>query len=96
MRLLENLAPHIIATLGVLSDFMTTQLGLMKGLREAHALYHPVYALTVFWGILTIATLALPRRALLRLSVFAIAYSSFLGAFNNILVILGIFGGLVH
>jgi len=96
MGCLENLAPHIIATLGVFSDLMTTQLGLAKGLREAHAFYHPIYALTIFWLVLTVGTLTIPRRTLWRIPIYAIAYSSFLGAFNNILVILGIFGGLVH
>jgi hypothetical protein len=96
MGRLEKLAPYIIATLGVTSDLMSTQLGLAQGLREAHISYHPLYALVIFWSVLTIATLALPKRTLWRIPVYAIAYISFLGAFNNILVILGIFGGLVH
>jgi len=91
----ENLAPYIIATLGVSADYMTTQLGLAKGLREAHVLYNPICALTIFWAALTVATLALPKRAIWRLTVSVLAYVSFTGAFNNILVILGIFRGLV-
>ena len=92
----ESLAPYVISTLGVVSDLMTTQLGLANGLREAHILYHPVYAVAIFWSVIAIATLGLPKRALWRIPVYIIAYIPFLGAFNNILVILGIFGGLVH
>ena len=96
MRRLEDLVPYIIATLGITSDLMTTQLGLAKGLREAHASYHPIYAFAIFWSTLTIATIAFPKRAPWRITTYAIAYISFLGAFNNILVILGVFGGLAH
>ena len=86
----EKLAPFIISGLGIVSDFMTTQLWLMKGLREAHLFYSPIYAFTIFWLLLTVATFALPKRPVWRLTVVGLASISFLGAFNNIFLILGI------
>ncbi|MCJ7631116.1 hypothetical protein MUP77_01750 [Candidatus Bathyarchaeota archaeon] len=89
---LEKIFPYTIATLGVVSDFASTQLGLIRGFREANVLYGPIPALVVFWTILTVATLALPRGTLRRTCVFAIVCLSFVGLFNNIFVMAGIFG----
>ncbi|MCJ7633679.1 hypothetical protein MUP77_14975 [Candidatus Bathyarchaeota archaeon] len=89
---LEKIFPYTIATLGVATDFASTQLGLIRGFREANLLYGPIPSLVVFWTILTIATLALPRGTLRRTCVFAIVCLSFVGLFNNIFVMAGIFG----
>jgi hypothetical protein len=92
MQNLANILPYTIATLGVVTDFASTQLGLMRGFHEANVLYGPIPALIVFWTVLTVATLALPRGTLRRTLVFAVVCMSFLGLFNNIFVMAGIFG----
>ncbi len=88
---LANVFPYMIATLGVATDFGSTQLGLTRGFREANILYGPIPALIVFWTVLTVATLALPRGTLRRTLVFAVVCMSFVGLFNNIFVMSGIF-----
>jgi hypothetical protein len=89
---LEKIFPYTFATLGVATDFASTQLGLIRGFRETNILYSPIPALIVFWTILTVASLALPRGTLRRIFVFAIVCLSFVGLFNNIFVMAGIFG----
>ena len=89
---LTNILPYIISTLGVATDFGSTQLGLLRGFQETNILYSPIHALIVFWTVLTVATLAMPRGTLRRTLVFAIICMSFIGLFNNIFVMAGIFG----
>jgi len=91
---LERIAPYMIAALGVALDFVSTQVGLARGFLEMNLLYSPVYSLTIFWALLTVATFGLPRRNLRRIFIFALAGLSFVGVFNNISVITGIFRGL--
>jgi hypothetical protein len=91
---LERITPYMIAVLGVASDFVSTQVGLARGFLEMHLLYSPVYSLTIFWALLTVATLGLPRGNLRRMLIFAIALLSFVGVFNNVSILTGIFRGL--
>ena len=84
----------MIAVLGVASDFVSTQVGLARGFLETHLLYSPVYSLAIFWALLTVATIGLPRGNLRRMLIFAIALLSFVGVFNNVSIITGIFRGL--
>jgi hypothetical protein len=89
---LANIFPYMIATLGVATDFGSTQLGLIRGFRETNILYSPIPALIVFWTVLTVATQALPKGTLRRTLVFAVVCLSFIGLFNNLSVMAGIFG----
>jgi len=82
--------PFFVALCGVLSDYVTTILGLHMGFCEACPKYHPVWALTVFWGSIAILTLALPREKPWNLGAIGLSAASYLGALNNILVILGL------
>jgi len=97
MILKKWMIPFLIALGGVLSDYVTTTYGLnfCTGLYETHPQYSPVWAILIFWGSLAILTIALPRRKPWILSINSIALISYLGAINNILVISGIFSGLV-
>ncbi|MCJ7761302.1 hypothetical protein MUP59_09220 [Candidatus Bathyarchaeota archaeon] len=94
MHQLERITPYMIAAVGVAMDFATTQVGLARGFLEAHLLYSPVYSLVIFWTLLTVATLALPTGKARRMFIFAIAWLTFVGVFNNVFVITGIFRGL--
>ena len=87
--------PFLISFVGVIADYLTTVTGLSMGYYETHPQYHPVLALIIFWGALTVLTWALPRTKLFNLSKNLLASASFLGAVNNTLVILGVFSGLV-
>ena len=84
----------MIAAMGVAMDFATSQVGLARGFLEAHRLYSPVYSLAIFWALLTVATLALPRGNTRRMLIFAIALLTFIGVLNNLFVITGIFRGM--
>jgi len=86
--------PFLLALGGVISDYMTTVIGLSLGFYETHPNYHPVHALLIFWGAIAILTLTSPRKKPWTLSINGLALTSYLGAVNNTLVILGVFPGL--
>lgn len=95
MDAIKRLLPFILSLGGVLSDYLTTTIGLGLGFYETHPAYHPFKALLIFWGAITVLTLLLPREKPWRISINGIALASYLGALNNTLVILGLFSGLV-
>ena len=84
----------MIAVLGVASDFVSTQVGLARGLQERHPLYSPISSLAIIWTLLTVPALALPRGNTRRMLIFAIAWLTFIGVLNNLFVITGIFRGM--
>jgi hypothetical protein len=86
--------PFVIALTGVLSDYLSTTIGLSRGLREAHPQYHPVWAGLVFGFALILLTCMLPRDKWGRRCITGIALCSYLGAVNNAFVLLGIFPGI--
>ena len=94
MIFMKRILPFIISFIGVISDLFTTNVGLKIGLHEAHHLYNPVFAIAIFWGCIAILNLLLSDRRALTFSTYAVAFYSFLGMINNILVISGIFPGL--
>ena len=87
--------PFLLALYGVLSDYVTTTVGLRMGFHEACPQYHPVGSLLTFWGSIAILTLALPRKKPWDLCAIGLASASYLGVANNILVILGLTSGIV-
>jgi len=91
------ITPFLIALGGVLSDYATTTYALnyCTGLYETHPQYSPVWALLIFWGAITVLTLTLPKKKPWNISINGLASASYLGAINNILVILGLFPGIV-
>lgn len=91
---MKRIAPFLLSLGGVLSDYLTTATGLRLGFCEAHSLYHPLLALTIFWGAIGLLTLWLPRRGPWSLIANGLASVSYFGAVHNTLVILGIFSGL--
>jgi hypothetical protein len=84
-----------LALLGVVCDWITTQIGLGMGFYETHLAYNPVTSLAIFWGAIVVLYLALPRGKKWDAAILVMASCSFLGAVNNTLVILGVFGGWV-
>ena len=92
---LKRLIPLIVSLGGVVSDYLTTRVGLGLGFYETHPQYHPVLALLIFWGAITVLTLLLPKEKPWTISIHGLAVWSFLGTVNNVLVILGVFTGLV-
>jgi len=91
--MLKRISPYLLSLGGVLSDYTTTTQGLRLGFSETNPHYHPVLALAVFWGLITLLAWALPKRKSLNLSAHALAFLSFLGAINNAALILGLFPG---
>ncbi len=87
--------PFVLSLGGVLSDYATTTIGLGLGFYETHSQYHPMWALLIFWGAIALLTLTLPKKKSWRLSIYGFALAPYLGAINNLLVILGVFSGLV-
>jgi len=94
MRDMRRFTPFVLSLGGVLSDYLTTTIGLGLGFYETHSAYHPLNALLIFWGIITVLTFLLPREKPWVMSINGIALASYLGAVNNTLVILGMFSGL--
>ena len=89
------LTPFLISLAGIVADYLTTRIGLGLGFYETHTQYHPILALTIFWGALTLLTLTLPKGKTWKITKNLLASISFLGFVNNTLVILGIFPGLI-
>jgi len=94
MEIKKRLLPFILSLGGVLSDYATTIIGLGLGFYETHPAYHPLKAILIFWGAITVLTLLLPKGKLWTISINGIALASYLGTINNTLVILGFFQGL--
>ena len=78
---------------GVISDYVTTALGLGLGFCEMNPKYDPVFSLLVFCVFTAILTLTVPREKYWDLSLKGIVLVSYLGAINNALVILGLLSG---
>jgi hypothetical protein len=88
------LVPFILSLNGVLLDYLTTIIGSSFGFHEFHAAYHPLNALSIFWGAIAVLTLLLPKKRPWTTSINGIALVSYAGMINNVLVICGIFSGL--
>ena len=78
---------------GVISDYVTTAIGLGMGFCEMNPKYNPVFSLLVFCVATAILTLTVPREKPWNLCLKGIAIASYLGAINNALVILGLMSG---
>jgi len=89
------LPAYIVALFGSVADYITTRIGLGMGYYETHLQYSPLLSIGIFTGMITILALALPKSPKWRLCVIFLAAWSFFGAVNNMLVILGVFRGLV-
>jgi len=96
MSIKSWMLPFLLALGGVVSDYVSTTIGLSRGgFYETHLGYHPVWALLIFWGAIAILTWTLPRKKPWTLGINGLAFASYLGAINNTLVILGLFPGLM-
>jgi hypothetical protein len=91
----RSLTPFLLALGGVSTDFLTTQIGLTMGLREANPNYHPMYACVIFFTILYLLTKLLPPQKLWKRLTIGVALVSYFGTVHNILVLLGIFSGII-
>ena len=78
---------------GVMSDYLTTIVGLGMGFSESNPAYNPVVSLLVFFAVTAILTLTVPRKRPWNLSFYAIGVASYLGAINNVLVMSGLLSG---
>lgn len=94
MDISSRFLPFLLTLGGVFSDYITTNMGLGLGYYESQPNYNPLLALVVFWGITAVLVLLLPEERPWRMSINTLMLSSYLGAVNNALVILGIFPGI--
>ena len=83
--------PFFLALGGIMSDFISTIIGLGMGLYETNPQYNPVWALLVYWGAIMILYLTCYKRKLWTISANAVALTSYLGFINNTLLILKVF-----
>jgi len=93
-HIVGSIQPFLISLTGIITDHITTNIGLGLGFYETHPQYHPAIALIVFWSGLTLLTKTLPQKRLCNILKNIIASIAFLGTMNNTLVILGVFSGL--
>ena len=90
------ISAYLIALLGSVADYVTTRIGLSMGYYETHPYYSPFLSIAIFTGAITILALMLSKAPKwMKWSVYFLATMSFIGAVNNMLVIFGLFGGLV-
>lgn len=82
--------PYLISMLGVLLDYLTTTIGLGLGFYESHLSFSPLFAVAVFWGILALVNLMLPKGRVRTFSTRMFVLVSFFSAINNTIVITGI------
>ena len=80
------LLPYLVSFIGVLSDYLTTNIGLGIGFTETNPSYNPILALIIFWGALSFLTLTLPKNRVWNIGRSSLALASFVGAINNIVV----------
>jgi len=79
--------PFLVSLAGVLSDYLTTTIGLRFGFYETHMYYHPITALAIIWTALLVLSLTLPKKGIWYVGTMGIALAPFIGAVNNIIVI---------
>lgn len=89
------LTPFLLALGGISTDYLTTHIGLSFGLHEAHSNYHPIYSLIIFFTLLYLLTNLLPKQKLWKQCIVGVALLSYFGTVHNILVLAGIFPGLM-
>jgi len=94
-RVEGRLSAFLISFIGIAADYASTRVGLSRGFYETHVQYHPLLALAIFWTAVAVLVTSLPRGRWWERGIRFIAAWSFLGAVNNTLVILGVFGGLI-
>ena len=78
----------LISLGGVVSDYITTTIGLGIGLSEKNPFYSPFGTIMVLWTSLVILALSLPKGRTRRVSISALALASYFAATHNLLVIL--------
>jgi len=91
--MLKDAGPYLLSLSGVFSDYATTSKGLSLGLSESNPCYHPILALTVFWGLITLLAWLTPKKGSWSLGRYALAVLSFIGAINNVALILPLLSG---
>jgi hypothetical protein len=92
---LRPFTPFLLALGGITTDFLTTHVGLSLGLHEAHPNYHPIYSCMIFFTLLYLLTKLLPQQKSWKRCIMGVALLSYFGPVHNILVLAGIFPGLV-
>jgi hypothetical protein len=83
--------PFLLALGGIMSDFISTTIGLGMGLCEANPQYNPLWALLVYWGAIMILYLTCYQKKFWTMSADVVALTSYLGFINNTLLILKVF-----
>jgi len=78
---------------GVISDYVTTAVGLGMGFCEVNPKYNPILSLLVFFVVTAVLVLTVPKGKPWSLSLKGIAMASYFGAINNALVISGLLSG---
>jgi len=89
--------PFLLSLCGVIADYATTTIGLnfFTGFLETNVSYSPIEALLYFWGAIAVLTVALPRKRPWSWGTAGLALASYIGAVNNVLVIIGLFPGFL-
>ena len=97
--------PYLIAILGILADWITTSIGLMNPYRfpglvlyETNSHYSPLWGLLIFLTALTIFVKIQknpPGKGALFWR-YLISFVPWIGPINNILVLLGVWRGLIY
>jgi hypothetical protein len=95
MRFNNVMLPFLVSLGGIITDYLTTNIGLNLGYYETHANYHPLNALVIFSMAIFLLTAILPEKKVWKTSIICLASATYLGTVNNLLVIQGVFSGLI-
>ena len=93
---MKKIIPYLVASIGIITDIITAKiaerftygLGNFPSYIESHSQYSPVFALILFFSAITILKWTMPKGKLWDMGILAFSLLSFLGAVNNILVII--------
>ena len=88
----NNFLPFTVSLGGVITDLLTTKIGLNMGFSETNVYYNPFVALIIIWSALVLLQLTIRERKILNICIYGVCLYSYLSTVNNILVIFGIFG----
>jgi len=82
--------PYLTAFIGCTGDYITTQIGLANGYVEQNIHYSPVYTVGLFFSLITVLQLTLPKTKVWATLINLFALMSWAGMVHNIFVLAGV------
>jgi hypothetical protein len=89
---MKKIIPYLVASIGIIADMITAKIaerfvygtGNFPVFIETHAQFFPLFALIMFFSVITFLKLILPKGKLWDMGILAFSLLSVLGAVNNV------------